>query len=154
MSNKYKYNIKNTILDNIVDMFTNMFYNSFKTTYVIYYKNIISNIEKMYEVRKTYKITSDNNNIFSEIFNDHYSFDCYCSFCLNPKKKDIFIKLECGHQMHYICFQKFILNYNECPFCKENISVENKSVLIKEEDSEVLHSIFNNDLNINELYYK
>ena len=152
MSNKYNYNIKNTILYNIVDMFTNRFYDSFKTTCIIYYKNIISNIEKIYEVRKTYKRTTDKN-IFSEIFNDQYSFEYYCSFCLNPKKKDIFIKLECGHQMHYICFQKFISKYNECPFCKDKISVEDKTVLINE-DSEVLHCIFSNDLNINELYYK
>ena len=149
MSNNYN---KNTILYNILDMFTNRFYDSFKTTCNIYYKNIISNIEKIYENRNTYKRTTDNN-IFSEIFNECYSFDYYCSFCLNPKKKDIFIKLDCGHQMHYFCFKNFILNYNECPFCKKNILIENESVLINE-NSEVLHSVFNNDLNINELYYK
>ncbi len=149
MSNNYS--IKNTIFYNILNMFTDRFYDSFKSTCNIYYKNILLGIENIYETRKTYKRTTDNN-IFSKIFNDHYSF-YYCSFCLNPKKKDIFIKLDCGHQMHYFCFKKFILKYSECPFCKENISIENKTVVINE-DSEVLHSSFNNDLNINELYYK
>jgi hypothetical protein len=143
------YSIKNTILYNILNMFTERFYDSFKSSCNIYYKNILSSIENIYENKKTYKRTTNNNDTISEIFNDNYSFDNYCSFCLNPKNKDIFIKLECGHQMHYFCFKKFILNYNECPFCRENISIE-KSV---NEDSEVLHYTFN-DLNINELYYK
>ena len=133
-------------------------YDSFKNICNKYYNDIILNIKKIHKQTKTYKRSNNytNENIIS-IFNE-YTFDYYCSFCLNPKQKDIFIKLDCGHQMHYNCFKKFILNYNYCPFCKENILIKNNIILSNKNpkkviDKEVTSYLFK-DLNINDIYYK
>ena len=119
-------------------IFTERMYDSFKNICNKYYNDIILNIKKIHKQTKTYKRSNNytNENIIS-IFNE-YTFDYYCSFCLNPKQKDIFIKLDCGHQMHYNCFKKFILNYNYCPFCKENILIKNNVILLNENSKKVI----------------
>jgi hypothetical protein len=151
-------NYKNIGIYIFTDIFTERMYDSFKNICNKYYNDIILNIKKIHKQTKTYKRSNNytNENIIS-IFNEQYTFDYYCSFCLNPKQKDIFIKLDCGHQMHYNCFKNFILNYNYCPFCKENILIKNNVILLNENskkvDKEVTSSLFK-DLNINDMYYK
>lgn len=124
---------------------------TFIKLYEIYYNKIYNNI--IYEHRIKYKnIYNDNiykklNNIISAFDCDHI-FDNYCCCCLNYKTNDLFIKLKCGHEMHYYCFNNFIkLKHNQCPFCKKiinennNENVENNNKIYKYEINELYYNI-------------
>jgi hypothetical protein len=118
-------NIKKIFMYNI-DMFSERLHYSFKTLYNKYY-NDINNI--LYSIFKVNKLKKSDNNFYNipntiSAFNNEYTFDNFCCFCLNPKLKDIFVKLDCGHEMHYVCYVKFIKSNNEiCPFCKKKLNI-------------------------------
>lgn len=121
---------------------------SFKNIYNIYYNTFNSKIEDILR-KKVTKISKPNeyNDIKNVIsaFDNENEYDRYCCYCLNPKLNDIFVKLKCDHDMHYLCFEKFILQNNVCPFCKEKIKNENVSDDINN---------LNFKYNIEEMYYK
>lgn len=130
-----------------------------------YYDIIELNITNYFR-NKIYISTDHENKNINHIFNinENYTFDNYCSHCLNPQKNDIFIELDCGHQMHYYCFKEFIVsNYEHCPFCKENINIKNikdKMIIVEDLNDENKNNINTINLkkldeyNINEIYYK
>jgi hypothetical protein len=124
--------------------------------YDIYYRDLYNNIENYYRIKLTNYTETNNNtqylhNVISA-FNNDYTFDNYCCCCLNPKQNDVFIKINCGHEMHYYCYSLFIKNkYNLCPFCKTKIT--NKD---NKDDKDDIKTFDNNNFKyeINELYYK
>jgi len=90
------------------------FIDSFLKLYNIYYKNLYNNFNYFYRIKIT-----QNQNIPTKHFYDisasdnDYIYDNYCCCCLNPNSNDIFINMECGHQMHFYCYSLFIKNkYN------------------------------------------
>lgn len=110
-------------------------------TYIFNYK-LYNNI---------YKYNNNNHlqNIISAFDND-YIFDNYCCSCLNPRMNNLFVKLNCGHEMHYCCFEKYIKSkYTLCPFCKNEFNIINKSYISKDTNINYL----DNSFKINELYY-
>ena len=130
------------------------FIDTFIKLYNIYYDNIYNNIS--YYNRIKYKnVYSDKsykqiNNIISA-FNDNHIFDNYCCFCLNYKRNDLFIKLNCEHEMHYYCFNNYIkLKYNHCPFCKILINDTNNN--INNDTNNNINNDTNNNINNDKLY--
>ena len=137
-------------------MFERFIY-SFKKLCKNYYDDIENNIHSLF-FRKVYTTEKTNSKRINYIFdiNDKYLFDNYCSFCLNPKKNDVFIELECGHQLHYYCFKQFLLAKHEhCPFCKEKINTNDVKRFIRDENEiKDSQNLFLNINEINELYYE
>ena len=130
------------------------FIDSFLKLYNIYYKNLYNNFYDFYRIKIT-----QNQTILIKYFHDisasdnDYIYDNYCCCCLNPKSNDIFINMECGHQMHFYCYKKFIkYKYNFCPFCKNDISID----ILNNESNDSIKNKQNDDFKyeINELYYK
>ena len=122
------------------------FISSFKNICDIYYNQVQYNLE--YLLRKKYIKPSNNYNDIKNIisaFDSKYEYDKYCCYCLNPHLNDIFVKLKCGHDMHYLCLENFILRNQVCPFCKENVQDENEINDINN---------LNFKYNIEEMYYK
>ena len=135
------------------------FIDSFLKLYNIYYKNLYNNLNYFYRIKITQIQNIPTKHFYDISGSDNdYIYDNYCCYCLNPKSNDIFINMECGHQMHFYCYKKFIkYKYNFCPFCKNKLL-----------SNDVLIDIFNNESNdsiknkqnddfkyeINELYYK
>ena len=128
---------------------------SFIKFYEMIYRDIHKNLDNFYRI-KCYKINNSNNNCLYNIisaFDNEYNFNNYCCFCFNPKLNDIFIKIECGHEMHYCCFNNFIKYNKTCPFCKCELSLNDTETYNTKEDNGN-SDIFINNYKIYELYYK
>ena len=119
--------------------------------YNLYYNKLSNNLNEYYRIEYVnYKDENNSKYLYNIIsaFNNDYVYDNYCCSCLNPKQNDIFIKMNCGHEMHYSCYNIHIKNkYNLCPFCKiDSIdSIDSK---------ETTNKTFDFKYEINELYYK
>jgi hypothetical protein len=133
------------------------FIDSFLKLYDIYYKNLYNNLNYFYSIK-----IKQNQNILTKYFDEfsatdnQYIYDNYCCCCLNPNLNDIFIKMECGHQMHFYCYKKFIkYKYNLCPFCKHELLTNDTSINISNDEcNEDIKKNVNFKYEINELYYK
>jgi hypothetical protein len=138
------------------------FIDSFLKLYNIYYKNLYNNLNYLHRIKINcyHSITKHFYDISAT--DNEYIYDNYCCCCLNPKSNDIFIKMNCGHQMHFYCYKKFIkYKYNLCPFCKDELNKETQIDILDNEFKDVyLKEIVTNipDVNfkyeINDLYYK
>jgi hypothetical protein len=64
--------------------------------------------------------------------------------------------MECGHQMHFYCYKKFIkYKYNLCPFCKHELLTNDTLINISNDEcNEDIKKNVNFKYEINELYYK
>ena len=62
--------------------------------------------------------------IFSNIFN--ISEENKCSICLEVNNNNK-IYLDCGHNFHALCIQKWKLRNDSCPICRQRISMEKYS---------------------------
>ena len=133
----------------------NRYIDSLYIAFNIYYKKIHSCVYMYNLHNKLYKIEKDNNKYLHEIisaFDNDYSFDNYCCSCLNPKMNDLFIRLNCGHQMHYYCYETFIkLKYTLCPFCKSEHDHVNREYKSNNVDTD--NKNYDYSYKINELYY-
>lgn len=133
------------------------FIDSFLKLYNIYYTNLHKNLNYFYRIK-----IKQNQNILTKYFDEfsasdnQYIYDNYCCCCLNPNLNDIFIKMECGHQMHFYCYKKFIkYKYNLCPFCKHELLTNDTSINISNDEcNEDIKKNVNFKYEINELYYK
>uniref|UniRef100_A0A6C0I6M7 RING-type domain-containing protein n=1 Tax=viral metagenome TaxID=1070528 RepID=A0A6C0I6M7_9ZZZZ len=101
---------------------------------------------KYFYFNKYYQYYCKINNKLDDIsaFDNEYRYNYFCCSCLNPKYNDLFIKLNCGHQMHCKCYIKYIkLKYTLCPFCKNTTTNYHSSK----------DTFIYNSYQINELYY-
>ena len=133
------------------------FIDSFLKLYNIYYKNLYNNLNYFYRIK-----IKQNQNILTKYFDEfsatdnQYIYDNYCCCCLNPNLNDIFIKMDCGHQMHFYCYKKFIkYKYILCPFCKHELLTNDTLINISNDEcNEDIKKNVNFKYEINELYYK
>jgi hypothetical protein len=131
--------------------------------YEIIYRDIHKKIDNFNRIKYYNNSNNDSNNNSNSnylhniisAFDSEYNFNNYCCFCLNPKLNDVFIKLNCEHEMHYYCFNNFIKSNNVCPFCKSELnSNEKNKVNFKEEDISITFDYDNKtNYKIYELYY-
>lgn len=134
------------------------FIDSFLKLYNIYYKNLYNNFYDFYRI----KITQNQNILTKHFYNisasdNKYIYENYCCSCLNPNLNDIFIKMDCGHQMHFFCYKKFIkYKYTFCPFCKSELSKSDTKNDTNDEYCKDIKDKQNDNFKyeINELYYK
>lgn len=90
---------------------------------LFYFPSIFYHAHELIEMIKLYPIYSSIilNNL-RKLEKLENNLDTDCSICLNQFKEDDFINiLECQHQFHQDCLDKWLVNSKTCPICRNLI---------------------------------